>query len=69
MVMPTTPPFLNSGAGVHDEYMGSFCVVGRSRAHRDVANTFFLPRHLLPKRHQGSESVNPVHQPAEPEAV
>jgi Kef-type K+ transport system membrane component KefB len=30
-----------------------------------VANTFFLPRHLLPKKHQ----EKPVQQPAEPEAV
>jgi hypothetical protein len=30
-----------------------------------VANTFFLPRHLLPKKHQ----EKPLQQPAEPEAV
>jgi glutathione-regulated potassium-efflux system ancillary protein KefC len=34
-----------------------------------VANTFFLPRHLLPKKHDQRESGQPVHQPAEPEAV
>ena len=34
-----------------------------------VANTFFLPRHLLPKKNQESGSGKPVHQPAEPEAV
>ena len=33
-----------------------------------VANTFFLPRHLLPKKHQ-SGAEKPVQQPAEPEAV
>jgi glutathione-regulated potassium-efflux system ancillary protein KefC len=31
-----------------------------------VANTFFLPRHLLPKK---GSSGNPVHQTAEPETV
>jgi Kef-type K+ transport system membrane component KefB len=34
-----------------------------------VANTFFLPRHLLPKKHQESGSEKPLQQPAEPEAV
>jgi glutathione-regulated potassium-efflux system ancillary protein KefC len=34
-----------------------------------IANTFFLPRHLLPKKHLESASGNPVQQPAEPEAV
>jgi hypothetical protein len=31
-----------------------------------VANTFFLPRHLLPKK---APPGNPVHQTAEPETV
>jgi glutathione-regulated potassium-efflux system ancillary protein KefC len=34
-----------------------------------VANTFFLPRHLLPKKHPESGSEKPLQQPAEPEAV
>jgi glutathione-regulated potassium-efflux system ancillary protein KefC len=34
-----------------------------------VANTFFLPRHLLPKKHDESGLAKPVQQPAEPEAV
>jgi glutathione-regulated potassium-efflux system ancillary protein KefC len=34
-----------------------------------VANTFFLPRHLLPKKHNENASEKPVQQPAEPEAV
>jgi glutathione-regulated potassium-efflux system ancillary protein KefC len=33
-----------------------------------VANTFFLPRHLLPKKHDERGSEKPVQQPAEPEA-
>jgi glutathione-regulated potassium-efflux system ancillary protein KefC len=34
-----------------------------------VANTFFLPRHLLPKKHHERGSERPLQQPAEPEAV
>ena len=34
-----------------------------------VANTFFLPRHLLPKKDAGYVAEKPVAQPAEPEAV
>src|ERR1700691_1538476 len=34
-----------------------------------VANTFFLPRHLLPKKDAGYAPGTPVTQPAEPEAV
>jgi glutathione-regulated potassium-efflux system ancillary protein KefC len=34
-----------------------------------IANTFFLPWHLLPKKHDESAPRNPVRQPAEPEAV
>src|SRR3984885_596282 len=34
-----------------------------------VANTFFLPRHLLPKKHNGTVSGNSLHQPAEPEGL
>ena len=34
-----------------------------------VANTFFLPRHLLPKRDAGHATGKPIQQPAEPEAV
>jgi len=34
-----------------------------------VANTFFLPRHLLPKKHNGTVSENSLHQPAEPEGL
>jgi glutathione-regulated potassium-efflux system ancillary protein KefC len=34
-----------------------------------VANTFFLPRHLLPQKHDENRAEKPVQQPAEPEAV
>jgi glutathione-regulated potassium-efflux system ancillary protein KefC len=34
-----------------------------------VANTFFLPRHLLPKKHEDNAPGKPLQQPAEPEAV
>jgi Kef-type K+ transport system membrane component KefB len=34
-----------------------------------VANTFFLPRHLLPKKHHESGPEKPVFPPAEPEAL
>ena len=34
-----------------------------------VANTFFLPRHLLPKKDAGYVAGKPIPQPAEPEAV
>jgi glutathione-regulated potassium-efflux system ancillary protein KefC len=34
-----------------------------------IANTFFLPRHLLPKKHDEGAPGNAVQQPAEPEAV
>jgi glutathione-regulated potassium-efflux system ancillary protein KefC len=34
-----------------------------------IANTFFLPRHLLPKKDPGYATAKPIPQPAEPEAV
>jgi glutathione-regulated potassium-efflux system ancillary protein KefC len=34
-----------------------------------IANTFFLPRHLLPKKHDENAPRNTVQQPVEPEAV
>jgi glutathione-regulated potassium-efflux system ancillary protein KefC len=34
-----------------------------------IANTFFLPRHLLPKKHDENAPGNAVQPPAEPEAV
>jgi glutathione-regulated potassium-efflux system ancillary protein KefC len=34
-----------------------------------VANTFFLPRHLLPKKHEDNAPRKPLQQPAEPEVV
>src|SRR5271163_3113329 len=34
-----------------------------------VANTFFLPRHLLPKKHDEIEPGKPVQQPAQPEPI
>jgi glutathione-regulated potassium-efflux system ancillary protein KefC len=34
-----------------------------------IANTFFLPRHLLPKKRDENAPDNAVQQPAEPEAV
>jgi glutathione-regulated potassium-efflux system ancillary protein KefC len=34
-----------------------------------AANTFFLPRHLLPKNRDESKTGRPMPQPAEPEAV
>jgi glutathione-regulated potassium-efflux system ancillary protein KefC len=48
-------------------------VVGTVIASADVptiiANTFFLPRHLLPKRDAGHAAGKPIQQAAEPEAV
>jgi glutathione-regulated potassium-efflux system ancillary protein KefC len=34
-----------------------------------IANTFFLPRHLLPKKHDENAPRSTVQQPVEPEAV
>jgi len=34
-----------------------------------IANTFFLPRHLLPKKQDENAPGNAVQPPAEPEAV
>jgi Kef-type K+ transport system membrane component KefB len=34
-----------------------------------IANTFLLPRHLLPKKHDENAPGNAVQPPAEPEAV
>jgi glutathione-regulated potassium-efflux system ancillary protein KefC len=34
-----------------------------------IANTFFLPRHLLPKKHDVDTSDTPIRRPPEPEAV
>jgi glutathione-regulated potassium-efflux system ancillary protein KefC len=34
-----------------------------------IANTFFMPRHLLPKKEDAYAPGKPIQQPAEPEAV
>jgi glutathione-regulated potassium-efflux system ancillary protein KefC len=40
-------------------------VIGSAVIPTLIANMFFLPRHLLPGKHQETQSGQPVHQPAE----